>query len=142
MGVEVGYEGDDATTSATGSFTIRVNTPPAALEPMSVRVPWKTDPIPFTLATGDADPLDIVSVEFLVHPTKGFITGVYSDFMENGRGWALTSGRLPNGDYALPVGYHTISSTFTGFDTLTYRMHDMHGGVTEPASVSIEVFED
>lgn len=135
---EHGRGGADTTS---GSFTIRVNTPPADPNDTRINYPWKSYPIAFTLGTDDVDPYDIVAIEIFSHPTEGYLDGTY--YKVNGRGWIETNGASAvHGDYAHSFLYTAISSTFTGFDGFTYRMHDFHGGVTGNGAVTFEIFED
>jgi len=129
---------------------VRGGTPHFPIEPgaphagtTDVKQHWKQECIPIALTGYDVDGGCAVGAEIVSFPQNGFLT----DFAV-GPGGECSA---PGGDTALVTqGHHrylgivcyvTFSTTFTGTDSFQFRVIDRQGNVSDPAIVTITVFE-
>lgn len=131
-----GTESGGADTT-TGSFTLRVNTPPLE-HSINAKDRWKNDCMPLTPGADDIDPDDTLSIEFTSPPHHGILD---CHIEVNSRGWYEFYGVTGQWNHALTCCYIPLSSTFKGLDTFTYVFRDNHGGVSGTASASLEIIE-
>lgn len=109
-----------------------------------VQNPWKQECIPITLTGIDVDGSCAIGAEIVSFPQNGFLATFVGD-------QAVDDCRDPVGEYMMAgQGHHrytttlcyvTFGTAFTGTDSFQFRVVDRQGNVSDPAIVTITVFE-
>ncbi|HYB99752.1 MAG TPA: DUF1566 domain-containing protein [Candidatus Limnocylindrales bacterium] len=145
-----------AVRGGSTNFGIPLGKP--TIRPIDIKSPWKQSCVLITFVGTDLDGRCFRGLHIVSSPQNGFLTEFVSgvatpiqrDIDADGCPYNGKQDWPPGSEYAMtPFGhnfhrtlcYVSFSSTFTGTDSLTWQMVDWEGNVSDPAVLTITIFE-